>query len=241
MFRILHMYYDLMSLYGDWANVEVLALELRSRGVEAVIDKMSVGDGVDVEAYSFVYIGSGTERSLVACLSDIMRFREPLLGGIDNGLHVLATGNSHEIFGRTVMDSKGVCHEALGLLDFETVQGAGRVAGDCVCKASFLDDKLIGFINRASQGQEGNVQRPFENELGPGADDKSESEGIQYKNLLGTYLTGPVLVRNPPLMRYFADKLIGDGGVSENGDAHSFFAYQSEGYRRALKELLGES
>jgi CobQ-like glutamine amidotransferase family enzyme len=32
-------------------------------------------------------------------------------------------------------------------------------------------------------------------------------EGIQYKNLLGTYLTGPILIRNPPLLKYFTDRM----------------------------------
>ena len=237
--RILHLFYDLMNLYGDWANAAVLARELESRGHEAVIDKKSAGDEIDFGACDFVYIGSGTERSLLACLRYMERYKDALLGRIEDGMHVLATGNSHELFGRAIVSTAGERYEAFGLLDFETVQGNSRVTGDCVSKASFLPEKLIGFINRAGGGQTGDVERPFLNELGPGAGGNSAAEGIQYKNLLGTYMTGPILVRNPPLLKYFAGLLAGtDQPARPGGEEFSNFSkYQEEAYRLALKEL----
>jgi len=250
--RILHLYHDLMNLYGDWANVAVLQRELAVRGRHALVDKRSVGDEVDFGCYDFVYIGSGTERSQRACMRDLARYKELLVSMVEAGLPVLATGNSHELFGRAIKEEGGERYEALGVLDFETVQLPTRVTGDCVYKASFLPERLIGFINRAGDGQEGNIERPFHAELGPGANDKSSAEGIRYKNLLGTYMTGPILVRNPPLLKYFADKfatcpearITGEGAVhSEFGDrdAHSddsFLNYQSAAYSTALSELI---
>jgi len=249
--KILHLYYDLMNLYGDWANAAVLARELNARGYAAEVDKKSVGDDVDFNAYDFIYIGSGTERSLHACVRCMEKHKDALIGRIEDGVHVLATGNSHEMFGRTIRRTIGTTagepYEALGLLDYETVQGNARVTGDCVCRASFLDERLIGFINRASDGQQGGIERPFVNELGPGANDTSRAEGIKYKNLLGTYLTGPILVRNPTLLRYIADKLAGETG-GETGDGSlshlrrdrepsPVSPYQEEAYRLALAEL----
>jgi len=231
--RILHLYYDLMNLYGDWANVDILARELISRGYAAVVEKKSAGDEIDLSEYDFIYIGSGTERSARACMKYLTPHKTALTGRIEAGMFVLATGSSHELFGKAVTGSDGNRYETIGLLDFETVQGNTRVSGDCVCSASFLPEKLIGFVNRAGIGQQGNIPRPFLLEMGPGASDetdsktsgktsgkasgqsnnttngKSNSEGIHYKNLLGTYLTGPILVRNPPLLRYLADTLIG--------------------------------
>ena len=260
-FMILHLFHDLMNLYGDWANADVLARELRSRGYQASVEKKSAGDEIEFGRYDFIYIGSGTERSQRACMRYMERHKDALVARIEAGTPALATGNSHELFGRAVTGADGSRYEALGLLGFETVQGAKRVTGDCVCTATFLRDKLIGFINRAGIGQEGMVERPFMNELGPGANDASASkaEGVRYKNLLGTYMTGPILVRNPPLLRYFADMLVGSNAtqadVSGAAESHPmpgpasqgaspapqrddpFFEYQEAAYRMALAEL----
>ena len=252
--KILHLYKDLMNLYGDWANPAILARELEARGYAAKIDCVSVGDRMDFGAYDFIYIGSGTERSLNACLRDLKRCSDALLGCIEDGARVLATGNSHELFGRAVTEADGKRFETLGLLDFETRRQDTRVTGDCVVKADFLQDKLVGFINRAGGGQEGGVERPFLAELGPdagktpdavetpgagkkpGAGETPGAEGIKYKNLLGTYMTGPVLVRNPPLLKYIADQLRpGSERVQAGGDP--LFGYQEAAYRMALSEL----
>jgi len=238
MIKILHIYHDLMSLYGDWANAEVLALEFKARGADVSTDKKTIGDEMNLDEYDFLYIGSGTERSLIACLSDVMKYKSALIKRIEDGMYILATGNSHEIFGMTVEDNKGIKHDALGILNFETVQGPGRVTGDCICEASFLEEKLVGFINRASIGQTADFKRPFDVKLGPGASDASgangKTEAIKYKNLLGTYLTGPLLVRNPPLLRYLANEIM---GKSARNCANPFFAFQEDAYKKALMEL----
>jgi len=238
---ILHLYHDLMNLYGDWANPVVLVRELSARGFEAELVKKSVGDEVDFSLYDFIYIGSGTERSQKACMRDLSQYKNTLFERIEAGIPVLATGNSHELFGQVVTDPDAVLHEMLGLLDFETIQLNTRVTGDCVCVASFLEDKLIGFINRAGGNQKGEIERPFFIEPGEGASYPACAEGIRFKNLLGTYMTGPVLVRNPPLLRYFADILTGkgDGGTLYISSSDPFFKHQEKAYGLALSELSG--
>ena len=251
--KILHMYHDLMNLYGDWANTAVLSHALTEHGYSATVEEKSIGDEFDLSAYDYIYIGSGTERNQRACMQDLAQYKEALLERIEAGMYMLATGNSHELFGRSVTDSDGGRFEALGLLDFETVRGSSRTTGDCVCRASFLKEKLIGFINRADKGQAGNIARPFTNDLGPGANDSTNTEGIMYKNLLGTYLTGPILVRNPPLLWHYVSLLDKHGDKQGNGSSvclrhagHTdepspcstpFFTYQNTAYQMALKEL----
>ena len=203
--KILHLYHDLMNLYGDWANTAALAHEVNMRGFSAEIIKKSVGDDIDFEDCGFVYIGSGTERSQLACMSDLSQYKEMLIGRINEGLPVLATGNAHELFGQAVIDPNGNRNEMLGLLDFKTMQLNTRVTGDCDYKATFLEEKHIGFINRAGGNQKGDIERPFYIEPREGATFKEGAEGLKYKNLLGTYMTGPVLVRNTLLLKYIAD------------------------------------
>jgi len=231
---ILHLYFDLMNLYGDWANLAALAHEINMRGFSAVIQKKSVDDDIDFTECDFIYIGSGTERSQLACMRDLSKYKTIFIDRIKAGLPVLATGNSHELFGQAVIDHTGARHEMLGLLDFKTMQLSTRVTGDCLCKASFLDDELVGFINRAGGNQKGEIERPFFIKPGEGANYKEGPEGIIYKNLLGTYITGPILVRNPPLLTYFADIVSGE---AEREKSDRFFKYQDDAYVSALNKL----
>jgi len=235
--NILHLYPDLMNLYGDWGNVAVIWRELVYRGCEVIVDTNSVGDDIDFGGYDFVYIGSGTERSQLACMRDLERYKDVLIERINAGVPMLATGNSHELFGQAVTDSDGVRHEMTGLLDFETMQLGTRVTGDCLCECSFLTDKVIGFINRAGGEQKGDIERPFSVFPREGAGYPACSEGIMYKNLLGTYMTGPVLVRNPPLLGYFANIIAGvfAGETKKRDDA--FFEFQQKAYESSLSAL----
>ncbi|MCL2662511.1 MAG: glutamine amidotransferase [Oscillospiraceae bacterium] len=235
--KILYLYPDLMNLYGDWGNVAALERELVYRGCEVIIDRKSVGDDIDFDNSDFTYIGSGTERSQLACMRDLMRYKDVLTERINAEVPMLATGNSHELFGQAVTDSGGVRHEMMGLLDFETVQLNTRITEDCLCECSFLTDKVIGFINRAGGEQKGDIERPFSVFPREGAGYPACTEGIKYKNQLGTYLTGPVLVRNPPLLSYFADIIAGEFvGESIKRD-DMFFEYQQKAYESALAVL----
>jgi len=232
--KILHLYYDLMNLYGDWANLAALSHEVNMRGFRAEVLKVSIGDEVDFGDCDFVYIGSGTEKSQLACMRDLSRYKDVFVKRIEAGMSVLATGNSHELFGTAVIDSAGTRHEMIGLIDFKTMQLNSRITGDCVCTASFLSDKLVGFINRAGGNQKGDIKRPFYIEPGEGAGYKTGDEGIKYKNLLGTYMTGPVLMRNPPLLTYLTDVLT--GGMKRQKE-DKFFEFQESAYKSALENL----
>ena len=235
--KILHLYPDLMSLYGDWGNVAVLEREFVYRGCEVIFDKKSVGDDIDFNIYDFIYIGSGTERSQLACIRDLIRYKDVLIERINAGVPMLATGNSHELFGQAVTESNGVRYEMLGLLDFETLQLNTRVTGDCLCECSFLTDKVIGFINRAGGSQRGDIERPFSVIPREGAVYSAGAEGIKYKNLLGTYMTGPILVRNPPLLDYFTNITVGEFADEAKKRDDSFFEFQQKAYESALAVL----
>jgi len=234
---LLHLYPDLMNLYGDWGNVAVLERWFINRGCEVIIDKKSVGDDINFGGYDFIYIGSGTERSQLACMRDLMRYKDALIEQINAGVSMLATGNSHELFGQAVTDSDGIRNEMIGLLNFETSQLNTRVTGDCLCECSFLTAKVIGFINRAGGSQKGNIERPFSVFPREGAGFAACTEGIRHKNLLGTYMTGPILVRNPPLLEYFAGIIAGEAAGNPLINDDIFFEFQRKSYESVLAAL----
>ena len=93
-FRILHLYYDIMNLYGEYGNVSALERYLRMQGAEVMTDRLTVRDAPDFCSYDLVYTGSGTERKQLFVLEDIKRHTESIKNALESGVIFLATGNS---------------------------------------------------------------------------------------------------------------------------------------------------
>ena len=51
--KILHLYYDLMNLYGEYGNVAVLAKHLEDQGEKVIVDKLTIGDKIDFTDYDY--------------------------------------------------------------------------------------------------------------------------------------------------------------------------------------------
>ena len=56
--KILYLYPDILELYGDYGNIQVLRYRLEKRGFKATIDTYSIGDiPPDFRIYDFVFAG----------------------------------------------------------------------------------------------------------------------------------------------------------------------------------------
>ena len=68
--KLLHLYYDLMNLYGEYGNVVVLKKHLEDQGFDVSVDKKTINEEINFEEYDFVYCGSGTEKNELFVLDD---------------------------------------------------------------------------------------------------------------------------------------------------------------------------
>lgn len=206
--KILHLFHDLMNLYGDYANVLALERALVKKGREVETVRRSVGDNLYFSEFDFIYIGSGTERNQKAALEYLRDYGDAFKGAVDGGAVILATGNSFEMFGRKITDRDKKIHEGLGLFDFITEEGRERIVTDSVVE--FEGRELIGFVNKAS-GIYGIKEPLFTVKQGAGNSPKdASSEGIRAGNFYGTHIIGPLLMRNPSMAEYFAELLISE-------------------------------
>ena len=56
--KILYLYPDLLELYGDYGNIQVLCYRLEQRGFKAVIEPYSIGNTPpDFKNYDLVFAG----------------------------------------------------------------------------------------------------------------------------------------------------------------------------------------
>lgn len=56
--KILYLYPDILELYGDFGNIQVLRYRLEQRGFKAIIETYSIGDNTpDFKEYDLVFAG----------------------------------------------------------------------------------------------------------------------------------------------------------------------------------------
>lgn len=87
----------------------------------------------------------------------------------------------------------------LDLVDMYTEQEEGRLISNIVLQSDLFDMPVVGFENHGGRTCINN-NKPLGKVLyGSGNDGKSGYEGVVYKNVIGTYLHGPLLPKNPQL------------------------------------------
>lgn len=229
--KILHLYHDIMNLYGDYANITAVMKLAEYSGVGVTVDKRTIGDEVRLSDYDLIYIGSGTERNMKVVLEDMRRFRDDFAACVSDGKVILLTGNAFEMLGRSITDADGTKYDGLGLFDFEvTEQSATRMVGDVVFDCDFLESPVVGFINKCSEIR-GINDSLFTVRMGLGNCDGDKGEGVRKNNLFCTHVTGPVLVKNPHLLCRLYELIL--GGSADDG----CLSYEKKGYAVTLREL----
>ena len=190
---IANLYNDLMNLYGDNGNLKALRYAFNSQGINAVIENITIGGSFNLDKYDIIYIGSGTENNEDIVLKDIVKHKKEIKEYIENNKFIIATGNSIELFGKTIDDKK-----ALNIFKYTSKRVDKRIVGDVFTTIDGINDKIIGFQNRGSIIE--NNEYPLHNE--------DDNLGVKYKNFYGTYVIGPILVRNPELLKDIVSNVI---------------------------------
>ena len=185
-----YLYYDLLNLYGDSGNIKTLKYHLEEQGIKVDIKNISINDKKDFSNIDFLYVGSGTEDNLLTALNDIKKDKKELDKYINNNKYILSTGNSIELFGNYIISNKKI--KSLGIFDYVALHSK-RIVKDVKTKSDIIDKEIIGFENH-------NGKLLME--------DNNEQDIIRINNFIGTYLIGPLLVRNPMLCSKLVKELI---------------------------------
>lgn len=209
--RVAHLYYDLMNLYGEIGNLKVIEYQLKKQKINVIIDKLSLNDKIEFEKYDLIYIGSGTKKSTLLVLEDLKKYKQQVKEYIENNKFMLVTGNSINVFSKKIGDT-----EALNIFDFNISYSNARLVGDVIL------DNIIGFQNRDTLIENNN--NPIFN---------NSEIGIHYKNFYGTYIIGPLLIRNPNFSQKFIKSLI----ISKKND-FKFRKFDFEIDKKASKSYV---
>ncbi len=214
--KILHMYADMLDLYGDSGNMEVLSFRCKKRGIDCRIDKYSIDSEMpDFSFYDLIYIGGGADLEQQHISADLLKCREGITDAYKKGTFLFLICGGYQLMGKYYRDADGNDIKGLGLFDYFTVAPGSRrkrCIGNIVIETNITGKpvKVLGFENHGGQTQ--GVKNPFGKVLyGNGNCSKSEAEGYCENNVIATYLHGPCLSKNPEISDYMIEYCINRG------------------------------
>lgn len=204
-FRFIHFYPELMSLYGSYANVSVLKRLLERMGHTVTVEAVRPGDNAELKYADFLYMGAGTERAARAAMEDFARFGEAVKLAAGDGAAMLFAGTAMELLGGSVTETDGSSYAGIGLASFTTIHHSTRDVGDVYGYTDLFSEPVVGFMNKC--GTVSGVETPLLTQViaGFGNAENCEPEGFHWKNVFGSELTGPLLVKNPRLLEAVAE------------------------------------
>ena len=216
--KILYLYPDMLELYGDYGNIQVLKYRIESRGYKAIIDRYSIGDATpDFNNYDIVFAGGGADNEQSILAEDLVKYKENIKEAVNNGVFFLLICGAYQLFGKYYKGVEGNIIPGLEVFDYYTVANPDRkkrCIGNIVIDANLrssnndtdstesnIKTKVIGFENHG--GQTFDISNSFGNVLfGNGNKFGDAEEGFFNNNVIATYLHGPLLSKNPELCDY---------------------------------------
>ena len=216
--KILYLYPDMLELYGDYGNIQVLKYRIESRGYKAIIDRYSIGDvAPNFNDYDIVFAGGGADNEQSILAEDLVKYKENIKEAVNNGVFFLLICGAYQLFGKYYKGVEGNIIPGLEVFDYYTVANPDRkkrCIGNIVIDANLrssnndtdstesnIKTKVIGFENHG--GQTFDISNSFGNVLfGNGNKFGDAEEGFFNNNVIATYLHGPLLSKNPELCDY---------------------------------------
>jgi CobQ-like glutamine amidotransferase family enzyme len=207
--RVCALYPDLMNIYADRGNLLMLERRCHWRGLDFVLSGAGLDHELDPLGADLFYIGGGQDRDQALCAADLAeRKRESLQAAAARGAVVLAVCGGYQLLGHSYQMGEETL-PGVGLLDLETVRSDGpRLIGNVAIEVT-LDPgdtrTLAGFENHGGRTHLGPEATALGRVLrGHGNNGVDRYEGARERNVIGTYLHGPLLPKNA----WFADWLI---------------------------------
>jgi CobQ-like glutamine amidotransferase family enzyme len=200
--KILHLYPDLLNLYGDKGNIECLKKRLIWRGIGAeVVQYTCDSTDFDLSDTDIVFLGGGSDREQKIVCTRLLKHKTELQKYVEDGGSLVAVCGGYQLLGKYYkLENETI--KGLDILDIYTVQGKKRLIGNIILEADFIDRKIVGFENHGGRTHIGKHKPLGKVVYGHGNSDNCGEEGVVYKNVIATYLHGPLFPKNPQLCDY---------------------------------------
>ncbi|MEE0810300.1 type 1 glutamine amidotransferase [Blautia sp.] len=232
-----HLYPELLNLYGDRGNIQCMMKRSLWRGIEAETIAFGLEDSIDFSKLDIVLLGGGSDREQRIVCSRLRDIRENFHHYVEDGGSVLAVCGGYQLLGHYYKTEEDTL-EGLSLVDLYTEQGSPRLIDNIVLENPDFSLPIVGFENHGGRTYIGD-NKPFGKVVyGHGNNGEDGQEGVLYKNVVGTYLHGPLLPKNPHICDYLLSNALerkyGKGTLEPLDDTQEIQANQ-ELYKRFVQ------
>ena len=201
---IAHMFPDLLNLYGDGGNVRILSERLAWRGIPVQVKRVEYGESVDLGDVDLVFLGGGPDREQKLASAELMRMKDELAAYAEEDGPVLAICGGYQILGKTWLlgDEEVPGLDIVGIETRRPGTSADRLIDNIVLSSPLATHPVVGYENHAGRTYLVEGVKPFGavvSSVGHGNNDADKADGALYRKVLGTYLHGPLLSKNPEI------------------------------------------
>ena len=232
-FTVGWLYPDLMNIYGDRGNILTLLKRAEWHGLEPRLVELGRGAATEMQDVDIFFFGGGQDREQALIYDDLREYKqESLLRAVDDGAQILAVCGGYQLLGHYYQTAEGERFDGIAMLDVKTEAGKKRFIGDVVVQTGIegmVPDTLVGFENHSGRTFLGpGAQRLGKVLMGKGNNGSDKTEGAVQGNIIGTYLHGSLLPKNPHLADHLIGKALkrrGDGALSRLDDSAELAAH----------------
>ena len=234
--NILNLYGEALDLNGDGKNIKAFEKRLSEMGYEFETKTLGVGDEIELSDFDIVFMTHGKPHNVSALSEHFIKYKDKILNYIESGKTFVATGSSNMLFGKSFSMLDGKTYNGIGLFDCEAEEFDGLYVSDAVIVPEFApEEKMFGIYYRCESVK---FNTPNEHRLfkvlkaDEGKGSVGEGEGCRYKNLFATWCLGPVLVRNPIMMKEVLHCVLGEDYRETD------FSLEEKAVKMTIEELL---
>lgn len=209
---ILQLYPNDMNIYGDNGNVLVLQRRAEWHGYDTTVIGYNPGDtfpkNVDI-----IVGGGGQDSGQDTIQDDLLKIGPTLRSLAETNTPMLVICGLYQLFGNYFKTQDGHTIKGIELLNIATIAGSERLIGNIVTRSKEFGD-IIGYENHSGQTFLGEGVTPLGTVVrGAGNNGEDDYEGARYKNVIGSYLHGSLLPKNPVV----ADWLLQQAAIKKYG------------------------
>lgn len=204
---ILHLYPKDMNIYGDNGNVIAIVKRLERRGIDAKVITYDQGDKFP-DTFDILIGGGGQDSGQSAIKEDLVKIGPKIQAMADKGTPMLVICGLYQLFGKFFKTLNGEILQGIDILNIETYGQGERMIGNIITKSERFGT-LVGYENHSGATFLLENCEPLARVIkGAGNNLRDNHEGAMYKNVIGSYMHGSMLPKNPQVADFLIEKAL---------------------------------